>query len=117
MSLSKAEIRRIIENEIIVDCYDDDEIYVGWGTYMDDNIFFPFEAEYNVRSRNGKNKWHLVRVIGAEESRSHYKSGDYYVNIEFQSMILSVKIDELREIQGSDETMNAIEVWRHRDEF
>lgn len=33
-----------IDMEVIVDCYDDEEISSGWEAYMDDALVFPFKA-------------------------------------------------------------------------
>ena len=82
MTLSNKEIRIIIEDEITVDCYGDEEINLGWAVYMEDNIFYPFEAEYKVRFKNGKNQWSKVRVVSNESSQANYNGGDYYVEIE-----------------------------------
>ena len=41
-----------IEDEIIVDCYDEYEQMTGWYCYLDDNLRFPFTA----KSQSSKSK-------------------------------------------------------------
>jgi hypothetical protein len=37
--------REKIDMEIIVDCYNDEEISWGWEAYMEDRLIFPFKAK------------------------------------------------------------------------
>jgi len=34
MKLTKVEIEEIIDYEIVVDCYSDEEVNMGWAIYM-----------------------------------------------------------------------------------
>ena len=54
MKLSRKEIERIIENEIVVDCYTEEEVAMGWAVYME-RLSYPFEAEYYIQQATGKN--------------------------------------------------------------
>jgi hypothetical protein len=40
--LTKEEMKQTIENEIIVDCYDEYEVSMGWYYYMEETLKFPF---------------------------------------------------------------------------
>jgi len=117
MKLSKAEIREIIEEEIAVDCYGDEEINLGWAVFMEDNISYPFEAEYKAKFKTGQHKWAIVQVINNETTESSFAGGDYYVEIEYGELILPVKLDNLRKIKADEETMRAIQVWQSRNYY
>ncbi|MCG8332279.1 MAG: calcium-binding protein [Chitinophagales bacterium] len=116
MKLTKSEIQEIIEDKIIVDCYDEEEVNLGWAIFMEDNIHYPFEAEYQVKFKNGKHLWTKVKVINNESSESNFKGGSYYVKIGYKEIIFSVKLEELRNINADEETLKAIQVWNHRTE-
>ena len=50
---------------------------MGWAIYMEENIYYPFEAEYQVKKKDGKRLWSKVSVIGNEtddacEGYGHY---------------------------------------------
>ena len=45
MDLDPARERRIAY-EIVVDAYDEHEVAMGWRTYLEDHLTFPFEAQY-----------------------------------------------------------------------
>lgn len=117
MKLTKAEIEEIIDDEIIVDCYGDEEVNLGWATYMGDNIFYPFEAEYQVKKKNGKRIWSKIKVIGNETNDSNFEGGSYYVEIEYNDIIIPADLDKLRNIKADEETMQTLQVWQHRNNY
>lgn len=117
MKLSEAEIRKIIEEEITVDCYEDEEINVGWAVFLEDNISYPFEAEYEAKFKTGKHKWTRVQVINNETTESSFAGGDYYVEIEYGELILPVKLENLRKIKADEGTIRAIQVWQSRNYY
>jgi len=115
MKLSKEEIRNIIEDEIIVDCYDEEETNMGWAIYMEDNINYPFEAEYLVKRRSGEKQWKKVEVINNETDESSFHGGKYYVEIEYTDIVIPVRVEELKNIKADEETMIALQVWKYRN--
>jgi len=46
---TKEEIQERIDNEVIVDCYDDIEIRLGWFTHMENWLQFPFSAFTEIK--------------------------------------------------------------------
>jgi Calcium binding len=43
------EIQCIIDYEIVVDCYDKDEVKMGWYYFMSESIEFPFTEIHTVK--------------------------------------------------------------------
>jgi len=72
MKLTKAEIEKIITYEVVVDCYSEEEANMGWAIYMEENISYPFEAEYQVKKKEGKRHWSKVRVVSNETDESNF---------------------------------------------
>ena len=70
MKLTEEEIQKIIDYEVIVDCYTDEEVSMGWAVYMIDNLNYPFEAEYLVKKKSGESKWRKVKVVSNETEES-----------------------------------------------
>lgn len=54
MKSTQKEIQKIIDYEIVVDCYTDEEVNMGWAIFLSENINYPFEAEYKVKTKNGQ---------------------------------------------------------------
>jgi len=42
-----------IDEDILVDCYGDDEVNMGWYYYFRDNLTFPISAVAKLRKRSG----------------------------------------------------------------
>ena len=115
MPLTEEEIRYIIDYEVIVDCYDDDEVNMGWGIYMGENISYPFEAEYEVKKKSGLREWQKVKVVNNKTDEDSIGGGKYFVEIEINDMIILANLDELRNINADEETMKTIQVWQNRN--
>lgn len=114
MPLTKSQIQHIIDYEIAVDCYEEHEINCGWAIYMDENIHYPFEAEYQVRKTSGGKQWQKVRVVGNHTNESNYRGGAYYVEIELNEVIVPADIEQLRQINADEGTLNTLQIWRNR---
>lgn len=115
MKLTKKEIEAIIEDEIIVDAYDDYEVRAGWVCYMEDNLVFPFWADYTIKKAQGKSALERVKVVEAEIDEQTINN--IYVEVEYNEMLIPVPLDELKNIEADKETQQAIQVWEHRGEY
>lgn len=114
MELTKEEIKRIIDYEVIVDCYTDDEANMGWAIFMEENLHFPFEAEYMVK-QSGEFQWRKVTVVNNETDETNFGLNQYYVEVELDEMIVPVSLDELRNIEADSETKRTLQVWKNRN--
>ena len=117
MKLTTAEIEEIITYEIVVDSYTDEEVNMGWAIYMEENIFYPFEAEYEVKQKGGKKHWMKVMVVGNKTDDTNFKGGSYYVEIEYEEILIPVELGELREIKADEETMKTLQIWQYNQNY
>lgn len=119
MALTEQEIDDIIHYEIIVDAYEDFEVYMGWAIYMEENLIFPFEAEYLVRKASGANEWKKVGIIGIDTDSSDYNGGEYYLSalLEDVDMVIPVEIDDLKNIKADEHTLNTLQIWEYRNKY
>jgi len=116
MKLTSEQIQEIITYQIVVDAYTDDEANNGWAIYMEENLHYPFTAEYRVRKRNGKSHWQKVTtVVGNETDEGDFEGGEYYVEIEIEDMIIPAKLGELRNIEADEEALETLQIWRVRN--
>lgn len=108
MTIDKERDERIAL-EIIVDCYDSDEQFTGWHSYLEEVLKFPFEGIWKTSAKgNGKN----VSVVGVSGYDDCYAAKDMLVEIEFDGEIISEPLNEIFEIRSDDEkTIEAVGDW------
>lgn len=117
MKLTNEEIEKIIMEEIEVDCYDEHEADMGWYIFMSENLNYPFEAEYPLKSKDNKTKWEKVEVIDSETTEDDFNRNEFYVVIEFGEFRMPGRLSKLRNIQADEETLKALKVWKNRNKF
>jgi len=117
MKLTTAEIEEIITFEIVVDSYTDEEVNMGWAIYMEENIFYPFEAEYEVKQKGGKRHWTKVMVVSNETDDTNFEGSSYDVEIEYEEILIPVELGELREIKADEETMKTLQIWQYNQNY
>lgn len=115
MKLTKKQIEHIIAYEIEVDCYDEHEANMGWAIFMEENLHYPFKAEYLVRKKSGEKTWTKVMVVNSETDESSFDGSQFYVEIELNDMIISANIDKLRSIKADEKTMKTLQIWNYRN--
>ena len=62
--LKNEEIQHKIDYEIIVDCYDEYEVSMGWYYYMEETLKFPFKAKAKLKKADGSVKLTEIQVTG-----------------------------------------------------
>lgn len=117
MNLTKKEIENIIEDEIEVDCYTDDEVNMGWMIFMSDNINYPFEADYSMRKRDGSRTLTKVKVISSHTDEDDFFGGNYFVDAEYGDLIITINLQELKNIQADKSTLKALQIWNYRSNY
>lgn len=119
MPLTEKQIDDIVHYKIIVDAYEDFKVYMGWAIYMEENLSFPFEAEYLVRKAKGESEWKKVGIIGIETDSSDFNGGNYYLSavLEDVNMVIPVEVNDLKNIKADEHTLNTLQVWSHKDKY
>lgn len=113
MQLTEKEIQKIITYEVVVDCYDDHEANMGWAIFLSESIYYPFEAEYEVKKKDGSKSWKKVTVIENKTDESNFGGTAFYVKIELDDFIIPIEILQLRNIKADEETLRTIQVWQY----
>ena len=101
-----------IDNEVVVDAYDEGERALGWYYYLDDKISFPFKAKCEVKKRSSPLKvGETVKVVGMppESDCEH----EIMVEIEWDGDVLNVPLEQLKPLRVDEETKEAIEDWHY----
>lgn len=102
-----------IQNEIIVDAYNDEEVKMGWYTYMQDELQFPFTATTMIKRRSGQYKKQTIDVLDLAEADDNYFGNDMMLEAAYTEDIFIVPMTELTNIQADESTTQALEDWKY----
>ena len=108
---TKEEIQERIDNEVIVDCYNDIEIRLGWFTHMENWLQFPFSAFTEIKKRDGSFERKKVDVLRMASDENFGQ--DIMLEAAYTEYIFLVPMLKLIDIQAEEETMEAIEDWQY----
>ena len=107
----------IIEGQIIVDCYDEYEMAMGWFYYLSDNMSFPFKAKVSVENSVGSLKKddivNVVELMNSDEEMISMYSFKATVGIEFGEHVYDISLEMIEGIDCDKETADVIEVWSY----
>ena len=112
--MTKEEMRHKIDNEIIVDCYDDYEVNMGWYYFFEDTLEFPFEAETVVKYRNGKKQLTKIDVLGVATEEGDFaelSEISFEVSPKDSDLVMEIGVSKLKKIKGSKENKEVFELW------
>jgi hypothetical protein len=102
----------IIDNEILIDTYNDEEVASAWYSYMEDHMGFPFEAECLFKNATSPLKVGEsvdVTGLGEIESCDH----KIHIKISFCDRKFDIPLLDLKPVNADDETLIAIRCWYH----
>ena len=101
-----------IAMEIVVDAYDAEEQALGWYTYLEEKLSFPFLTKCIARRaisplRVGDEV--EVLAMAPEQECQH----EMFVMMRWEKEGLGVPLSQLQVIHGDDETQTAVEDWHY----
>lgn len=104
-----------ITMEIVVDCYNETEVWSGWFCHLESTLTFPFKAECIRARRSSPLKvGERVTVTGMlDDDEATAALAEMQVEIEWQGRTLGVPLAQLRGVAVSEETAEAIADWSY----
>lgn len=101
-----------IEQEIVVDAYNEEERAIGWHCYLDEKLRFPFKAKcIAAREISPLKKGEEIEVLGMAPSDDCMK--EMFVIADFAGRRLGVPFAQLDPVNPDKVTREAIEDWRY----
>ena len=101
-----------IKMEIIVDAYTQGEQAVGWITYLEETMDFPFEAQcIEEREVSPLKEGETVSVLGMPSIEQSLRQ--QFVTIEWNDRELGVPLKQLEPLEASDDTEQAVADWHY----
>src|SRR5947209_12982407 len=107
---AEEEREQRIHMEIIVDAYGSEEQAIGWYSYLEDHLQFPFLT--TCVSRRATSPLHVgdeVEIVGmapAEEC-----DHEMFVLTPWERETIAVSLAQLEVVHGDDETRQAVDDW------
>ena len=101
-----------IEQDIVVDAHDEEERAMGWHSYLEDKLRFPFRAKCMVaRKISPLKKGEEVEVISLAPEDDCMRT--MVVLIRFADRTLGVPLDQLEAVTGGKAAREAMADWRY----
>lgn len=101
-----------IEQEIVVDAYNEEERAIGWHCYLDEKLRFPFKAKcIAAREISPLKKGEELEVLGMAPSDDCMK--EMFVIAGFAGRRLGVSLAQLDPVKPDRATREAVEDWRY----
>ena len=101
-----------ITYEIVVDCYDEYEVSMGWYCYLDDRLDYPFQAQWSGPEASESEIVQVVSMASEDECKT-----DMLVEIERQddemTVVDYVPLAEITPLDNQPERTTAIEDWQY----
>lgn len=98
--------------EIVVDCYGPEEQAMGWYTYLEDTLSFPFLTRCQMRRTISPllvgDEVEVIGMAPAEECGS-----EIFVMIRWEREGLGVPLSQLEVVRGNEQTQQAVADWHY----
>ncbi len=111
--LTKKEMPYKIDDEIIVDCYDETEVSMGWYYFMEETLKFPFKATVSLQKRDGSTESKEVKITGLASDEAGFTNKDFNLEIENGEYRYTVAYSQLSHLKASAETRDALRIWNY----
>ena len=114
MAKAKQDLRREqrIAMEVTVDAYDADERAMGWYSYWEDKLHFPFRdkgiAHRAISPLHQGEEIEVVDMAPANEC-----AREMFVTVHWQNRKLAVPLAQLEPVQTDKATQEAIQDWHY----
>ena len=111
--MTEEEMQDIIDDEVVVDCYGEEEANMGWYYFMAESMSFPFMAKTTLKKRGGATEAATVEVVGNATDANRFGGEDFYVNVDYNGVLMKVEVRDLEPIDASENTLRTLAVWRY----
>ena len=111
--MTEKEMQNFIEDEITVDCYDEDDANMSWYYFMSESMEFPFRAKVTIKKRNGSSEESTVEVVSDATNGERFRGESFYVNVDYNDVLMKVEISDVHPIDASENTLKALALWQY----
>jgi hypothetical protein len=102
-----------IEEEIVVDCYNESERFTGWYSYLEENLKFPFRARcISTSPVSPLKRGEEVEVVGMLDDERE-DAREILVRIRWQGRKMGIPLAQVKGVQVDPEAAQAIADWHY----
>ena len=109
--LTPDEIQQIIDDEILVDTYDEYEMSTAWYETMNDRLNFPFEATATLSKKGGGTETKRVTVVGLSGEPAQFIGKDFHLQVELGDYQVAIRYVQLSNIEADEDTLDMFQIW------
>ena len=103
-----------ITMEIIVDAYNESEVWTGWYCYLENTLAFPFEAEcVKSRKMSPLKPGERVTVLGMLDDDEGDGLGEMMVEAKWRDCTMGIPLAQIKGIGVDEKTAEAIADWHY----
>jgi calcium binding protein len=103
-----------ITMEIIVDAYNESEVWTGWYCYLENTLAFPFEAEcVKSRKMSPLKRRERVTVLGMLDDDEGDGLGEMMVEAKWRDCTMGIPLAQIKGIGVDEKTVEAIADWHY----
>lgn len=103
-----------ITMEIIVDAYNESEVWTAWYCYLENTLAFPFEAEcVKSRKMSPLKPGERVTVMGMLDDDEGDGLGEMMVEAEWRDCTMGIPLAQIKGIGLDEKTAEAIADWHY----
>lgn len=100
-----------IKYEVIVDCYDEDEVLMSWYYYFADSLTFPIEATVRLPLRGGKTEEKKVQIMEVDPRSETGKSLRLGIVESGGERVSFISPDDIVRMKTTPENLEIINDW------
>ena len=103
-----------IEDNVIVDCYDEEEVSTAWFYYLAENMIMPFNACIVGDRRIGSLEIDdIVEVLYVVSNLDRHGSYKAIVEVRKDETLFQIPLERIVSIDANEETYEMVEDWRY----
>lgn len=103
-----------IEDEVIVDCYDEEEVSTAWFYYLADNMTMPFKARIIGDRRVGSLQvGDIVEIVSVVENLGNCRNYRAVIEVKKDETLFEIPLERIEAIDANEETYEMVEDWRY----
>ena len=100
--------------EIIVDAYNESEVWTGWYCYLENTLAFPFEAEcVKSRKMSPLKPGERVTVLGMLDEEEGDGLGEMMVEATWRDCTMGIPLAQIKGTGVDEKTVEAIADWHY----
>jgi hypothetical protein len=106
-----------ILNEVIVDCYDEEEEETSWFYYLNDEVSYPFSAVVRLSKKGGQTEEKTVEVVEMDPEAENGGTLRMGITEPGQKRVQYIPLSDFVKADTTDDNLQALNDWLYWHDF